>query len=234
MEIEVRDLVRRHGAAFTLRVPFLRVEKGTTFGLVGNNGAGKTTLLKLLLDLIRADEGAVHVGEESVARSTKWKASTGSYLDASFLLDFLTPEEFFDFVGGSYGISKDDVHHRVEGYHRFLGDAVSSRNRYIRDLSMGNAKKVGLVGAMLSRPSLLVLDEPFANLDPASQIRLRDHLKDLNEDAQTTLFLSSHDLGRVTEVCERIAVMDAGRIVNDFATTPDTLPTLQDFFTQLI
>ncbi len=233
MQIDVSGLVKRYGEAFALSIPRLRVGAGETIGLVGNNGAGKTTFLRLVLDLLRADEGYVAIDGERVDRSAGWKAHTGAHLDASFLVDFLTPDEFLRFVASTYGLSEGDVQERLARYRPFLGTGVlASARRYLRDLSTGNQKKVGVVAVLMLRPRLLVLDEPFANLDPRSQIQLKEMLRAANEEHGTTLVLSSHDLLHVTDVCRRVAVLEEGRIVRDEATTAATLRDLEAYFSE--
>ena len=231
MRLEAQDLVKRYGDAFTLSMPELSVEAGTSFGLVGNNGAGKTTFLRLALDLLKPDEGGVLLGGERVADTDGWKKRTSAHLDGSFLIDFLTPDEFLNFVGSTYDLPPDEVEHRVAPYRSFFTDEVlGQKARYIRDLSTGNAKKVGVVAALLPQPELLVLDEPFANLDPRSQIQLKDLLRRQRAEHGTTMIISSHDLLHVTDVCERIAVLDDGRIVRDEPTTEETLKALEAYF----
>jgi ABC-2 type transport system ATP-binding protein len=231
MTIEVTDLVKRQGQRFTLNVPWLYIGAGETFGLVGNNGAGKTTLLRLLLDLSKPDRGQVLYDRQDIASNTDWKLYTGSYLDPSFLLDFLTPDEFFEFVGSTYGLDSAEIQRRLELYKPFFNDPVlGQRNKYIRDLSLGNTKKVGIVAAMLVRPKILILDEPFANLDPGSQIRLRHLLRDLNLQYGSTLIVSSHDLAHVTEICERIVLVEHGAIARDIQTSDATLDELERYF----
>ena len=231
MTLDVHHLVKRFGRAFVLSVPELRLETGQTLGLVGNNGAGKTTFLRLVLDLLRPDEGCVTLDGARVDETTDWKKKTGSYLDAGFLIDFLTPTEFLRFVGSTYGLAEDAVDARIAAARPFFTDAIfGPSERYLRDLSTGNAKKVGVLAALMSRPNLLILDEPFANLDPRSQIQLKNMLRRANEVDGTTLIVSSHDLVHVTEVCRRIAVLDAGEVVRDEATTEATLDTLEAFF----
>lgn len=235
MTLDVQQLVKRQGPHFRLDVPALHVASGESFGLVGNNGAGKTTLMRLMLDLTQADSGQVRIGGEDVARSADWKRHTGSFLDPSFLLDFLTPDEFFAFIGSTYELTRAEIEERLEPYRSFFTDPIlGQRGKYIRDLSLGNTKKVGIVAAMLVRPKFLILDEPFANLDPGSQIRLKSLLRRLNEEHGTTLFISSHDLLHVTEVCSRIAILEDGRIVRDLHTSGETLQELERYFTERI
>ncbi len=231
MTVEIRDLVKRYGEHFALHVAALRLDAGEALGLVGNNGAGKTTFLRLLLDLIRADGGHALVGGHHVALDAAWKAHVGSYLDEAFLIDFLRPEEFFGFVGRVYQMPPAQIEAAVSAFENFLPDEALSRTQpLIRDLSMGNKKKVGLVAALMIRPRLLVLDEPFANLDPGSQIRLKNILRRLRHEHGTTMLISSHDLGHVTDVCERIAILDEGRIVRDMKTSEATLRELEVYF----
>ena len=231
MNVKVFHLVKRYGQHFALHVPELRIASGEALGLVGNNGAGKTTFLRLLLDLIRADDGQVLVDGQNVKQETGWKAHVGAYLDESFLLDFLTPDEFFDFVGSVHEMPASQIDAALTPYQAFLPEqALSSTQPFIRDLSMGNKKKVGLVAAMIPEPRLLILDEPFANLDPGSQFRLKQLLRRLRQDHGTTMLISSHDLGHVTDFCERITLLDDGQIVRDMTTSDATLHELRNYF----
>ena len=231
MNVKVFHLVKRYGQHFALHVSELRIATGEALGLVGNNGAGKTTFLRLILDLIRPDDGHVLVDGQNVAKETAWKAHVGSYLDESFLLDFLTPDEYFHFVGGVYEMSAAQIEAALARYRTFLPEQAFSRIQpYIRDLSTGNKKKVGLVAAMFTEPHLLVLDEPFANLDPGSQIRLKTLLRDLRKEHATTMLISSHDLGHVTDFCERITLLDDGQIARDMTTSDATLRELKHYF----
>ena len=231
MRVEVTQLTKRYSESFALNLPALSINSGETFGLVGNNGAGKTTFLRLLLDLLRADSGTIAIGDWIVSQTDEWKSHIGSYLDESFLLDYLTPLEFFTFVGSLYGLSKADTIQKVEPYRDFLpADALNQSSKYIRDLSTGNAKKVGIVGALFVEPEIVILDEPFANLDPRSQIALKSLLQQMNVNKGSTLLISSHDLAHVTEICERIAVLEQGCIAQEIQTSDATLQELETYF----
>jgi ABC-2 type transport system ATP-binding protein len=228
--IEVKDLVKAYNKTVVLNIPDLKIEKGESFGLVGNNGAGKTTFFRLILDLIVANKGSVCSQGEDVKISTSWKKYTGSYLDEGFLIDFLTPEEYFDFIGSVNNLSKGDIKTFLDQFSDFFNGEILDKKKYIRDLSRGNKQKVGIAAALISDPDVLVLDEPFASLDPTTQIRLKNLLKQLKTDKNVTMLISSHDLNHVTEVCERIVVLDKGNMTHDIQTSSDTLKELESYF----
>jgi ABC-2 type transport system ATP-binding protein len=213
-----------------LDIKELHIEKGESFGLVGNNGAGKTTLFRLILDLIRPETGFVLSKESDVSKSESWKYYTGSYLDRNFLIDFLTPEEYFEFNGRIHGISAEDLKAFLASMEDFFNEEVLGRKKFIRDLSKGNQQKIGVAAALMAEPEVIILDEPFNGLDPSSQIRLINMLNKLKNEKQTTLLISSHDLNHVTEVCNRIAILEKGIIVKDLKTSENTLKDLQSYF----
>lgn len=228
--IQVSDLTKNYNNITVLDVPSLAIPQGESFGLVGNNGAGKTTLFRLILDLIEANSGQVRIDDQPVARNDEWKKLVGSFLDESFLIDFLTPDEYFKFVGKLYGRSEGDITGFLEGFSEFFNGEILGNKKLIRDLSKGNQKKVGIAAALLGDPKILILDEPFTALDPSSQIRLKRYLNELQESKSITMLISSHDLNHVTEVCKRTVVLEKGKIVRDIATSEDTLKELESYF----
>ncbi len=231
MDVSIQSLTKRYGSKVALDLPALDIASGETFGLVGSNGAGKTTFLRLALDLLRPTTGSVSINGRTVSDSIEWKAQTSSYLDESFLIEFLTADEYLAFVGAAYGYSRRETLEALKPYQAFYPDETFGETRlYIREMSAGNAKKIGLIAAMFTAPHLLVLDEPFANLDPRSQIRLKSLLRTLNETMGTTTIVSSHDLLHVTDVCRRIAILEQGQIVRDMNTSEGTLIDLQRYF----
>lgn len=228
--IEVKNLIKKYGGVAVLDIPDLDIHKGESFGLVGNNGAGKTTLFSLILDLRRATNGFVLIKDHDVSKTENWKNFTGSYIDENFLIDFLTPEEYFKFIANLHGLSKGDLKDFYVKYDDLFAGEILGKKKYIRELSKGNQKKVGVAGALLSKPEVLVLDEPFSNLDPSSQIRLKNILKNMKSEDSVTMLISSHDLNHVTEVCDRIAILDRGNIVHDLQTSNKTLEELEQYF----
>lgn len=226
--INIKNLSKSYQGKTVLNIDHLEIPSGERFGLVGNNGAGKTTLFSLLLDLIKASSGEVQIQGVKVAGSQDWKQFTGAYLDENFLIGFLTPEEYFYFVGDLYGMNKADVSTFLEQFDNFFHEEVLRQGKYIRDLSKGNQKKVGIAAALLGDPEVIILDEPFANLDPSSQIKLKSLIKELGR--EKTILISSHDLTHVTEVCERIVVLERGEITRDIRTESQTLQELEVYF----
>ncbi|MCF8296690.1 MAG: ABC transporter ATP-binding protein [Saprospiraceae bacterium] len=228
--IEIKNLKKIYGSVAVVNIPELKIGKGESFGLVGNNGAGKTTLFRMILDLVRPNSGYAKSKDINVRESEEWKKYTGSYLDESFLIDFLTPEEYFEFIGNLHGMSKGDVSEFIGKFEDIFHDEITGKKKYIRELSKGNQKKVGIVASLLANPEIIVLDEPFANLDPSTNIKLIKLLRKIKEEKKITMLISSHDLNHITEVCDRICVLDKGKIVHDIETNEHTLKTLEEYF----
>ncbi|MDC1533933.1 ABC transporter ATP-binding protein [Polaribacter sp.] len=228
--ITIDNISKKYGKAVVLNVETITIPKGQSFGLVGNNGAGKTTLFNILLDLIRPTTGKITNNNVEVNTSEDWKNFTGSFIDESFLIGYLTPEEYFEFVGDLRGMNKADVTAFIAKFDVFFNDEIIGKKKYLRDLSKGNQKKSGIAAALMGAPQVVVLDEPFANLDPTTQIRLKKILKELTDNKEITLLVSSHDLSHVTEVCDRIVVLDKGIVVKDIETSTATLQELESYF----
>lgn len=224
------DLSKKYDQNIVLQIESLEIPKGQTFGLVGNNGAGKTTFFNLLLDLIEPSTGSISNHNVQVDKSEDWKPFTAAFIDESFLIGYLTPEEYFYFVGELRGMNKADVEDFLTQFVEIFNDEIIGKKKYLRDLSKGNQKKVGIVAALLGNPEVIILDEPFANLDPTTQIRLKKMLRSLSIDSNQTILISSHDLGHITEVCDRIVVLDKGIVVNDIKTSAETLMELERYF----
>lgn len=228
--IEIHKLTKTYGEVTVLNIEGLEIPKGQSFGLVGNNGAGKTTLFSLMLDLIQPTTGHIMNNGVQVDQSEGWKPFTSAFIDESFLIGYLTPEEYFYFIGELRGQNKNDVDILLAGFEDFFHGEILGQKKYLRDLSKGNQKKVGIVASFIGSPAVIILDEPFANLDPTTQIRLKGIIKQLAANREVTVLVSSHDLIHVTEVCERIVVLNKGEVVNDIKTSAQTLKELEVFF----
>lgn len=228
--IKAENLSKSYSGVQVLNVPNLEIPKGQSFGLVGNNGAGKTTFFSLLLDLIQPTTGNISNNEVVVNKSEDWKPFTSSFIDESFLIGYLTPEEYFYFVGDLRNRNKADVDALMSQFDDIFHGEILGQKKYLRDLSKGNQKKAGIAAALIGNPEVIILDEPFANLDPTTQIRLKEFIKELTKNRNVTVLISSHDLMHVTEVCERIVVLDKGEIVKDLETSEATLKELENHF----
>ncbi|MBP5770220.1 MAG: ABC transporter ATP-binding protein [Bacteroidaceae bacterium] len=222
MELQIQNLKKCYGEKVALDLPELTIGSGELVGLVGNNGAGKTTLLRLILDLIKADEGRVLSGGVDVSataasgrESETWKSYTGSFVDGRFLIDFYTPEEYFTLIGRLYGIPQDTVDTRLKDYEQLMHDEILGTHKYLRDFSEGNRQKIGIIGAMFINPKVLLLDEPFNYLDPSSQIVVARLIQKMNRELGTTVLISSHNLSFVSDISSRILLLEKGRLIKD-------------------
>jgi len=230
--LEISNLKKTYADRTVVNIEALQIHTGETIGLVGNNGAGKTTLFRMLLDLIRPTEGQVLSKGTDVAGNDQWKDYTASYLDEGFLIDYLTAEEYFVFIGSLHQMSVADVQEYLKQYTEFFNGEILGRGKYIRDFSKGNQNKVGIAAGLMQQPELLILDEPFANLDPTTQIRLKGMVKNLKQERNMTTLISSHDLNHVTDVCDRIILLEKGLIIKDLQTNENTLQELEAYFSE--
>ena len=228
--ISITNLSKIYNGVSVLDIDELKIHKGQAIGLVGNNGAGKTTLFSLLLDLIQPTSGYILSDEIKVSESEDWKPFTSAFVDESFLIGYLTPEEYFYFIGELRGQNKADIDALMASYSDFFNGEAIGQKKYLRDLSKGNQKKVGIVAALIGNPEVVILDEPFANLDPSTQIRLKKIIKQLADDPNTTVLVSSHDLQHVTEVTQRVVLLEKGKVVMDKEKTAGTFAELENYF----
>ncbi len=228
--IQVKNLSKVYGGNTVLSIDNLDIPKGESFGLVGNNGAGKTTFFSLLLDLIQPSTGQILNHDIEVNKSEAWKPFTAAFIDETFLIGYLTAEEYFYFIGELRGQSKADIDAFITGFEDFFNGEILNNKKFLRDLSKGNQKKVGIVAALIGNPEVIILDEPFANLDPTTQIRLKRILKELAAAGDKTILVSSHDLQHTVEVSNRIVVLEKGVVVKDIQTSAETLKELESFF----
>ena len=230
--IKVEGIRKQYNTVVALDITAMEILPGESLGLIGNNGAGKTTFFRLILDLIEPTQGLIFSKQSPVSQSESWKNYTGSYLDEGFLIDYLSPVEYFDFIGYLHGMDAESIDHFFNHLDGFATEELWKNRKPIRTLSKGNKSKVGIMAALMGNPEIVILDEPFAHLDPSSQISLKKLLKRISTEQQVTLLVSSHDLAHVTEVCNRIVLLESGLVIRDFATTPDTLRELEAYFTR--
>ncbi len=228
MKIIIDNLKKTFGDKTAVDISHYEIEDGQILGLVGNNGAGKSTLFRLILDLVKADAGRVLMqpsvdeqneglahGTVDVSATEEWKDWTGAFVDESFLIDYLTPDEYFQFIGRISGRTQEEVNEFLAEHEQFMAGEVTGQKKLIRNLSAGNKQKVGIIGAMLLQPKVLILDEPFNFLDPSSQSAIKRLLRDYNTQTGATILVSSHNLQHTVDICPRIALLEHGVIIRD-------------------
>ena len=216
VSVKLDNIKKTFGDKVVLDIPEFTINQGDIMGLVGNNGAGKTTLFRIILDLLQPDKGGKASINEFVTNECEdWKDITGAYIDPGFLIDFLTPEEYFDFIAKVNNIGKDEVAEHLQKFEHFMGGEVIGQNKLIRNLSAGNQQKVGIIAAMLHKPGLLILDEPFNFLDPSSQLAMKRILEEYNRETGATILVSSHNLSHTLDICSRVTLLEHGHILKD-------------------
>jgi len=215
--IAITNLKKQFGETTACNIPSFTINDGDVLGLVGNNGAGKTTLFRLMLDLLKPDCGDVSLDGINPATSEAWKESTSAHIDEGFLIDYLTPEEYFAFLGKISNMTQAAVEQQLSQFEHFAGDEVFGKNKLIRNLSAGNKQKVGIMAALLRTPKTVILDEPFNFLDPSSQNSLKHLLTDYNKRTGATILISSHNLQHTIDISTRIALLEKGQIIRDLA-----------------
>ncbi len=228
--ISIESLTKKYGNQSVVDIARLTISPGESFGVVGNNGAGKTTLFRMIVDLIRPTQGSVSINGTNVQGNDGWKSYVGSFLDENFLISYLNPEEYFEFIGGLHHYSGEDLRLFYEKFETFFHGEVLGKKKSISELSKGNQKKVGIAAAFMGNPQVIILDEPFENLDPTSQIRLKELLKSERQARNLTCLISSHDLNHVTEICDRIVILEKGLPIRDMRTSESALSELEAYF----
>ena len=227
--LSVKNVQKSFKKKQALNIERLDIEKGELIGIVGNNGAGKTTLFRAILDLLKLDSGVIWIGDDVVAGSMHWKKMLHAFLDESFLIEFLKPNEYFEFIGKTLGMDKKQVKAQLDLYPELHNEDILESSKLIRELSTGSKVRVGLLATLLGDPEMILLDEPYAHLDPSSQAKLSKLIKQLNEKG-TTVILSSHNLHNVAQICSRIVLIEAGEVIKDEAVSDRVITEVNQYF----
>lgn len=231
MEIHISNIQKQYNKKTILDIDNLKIEKGEIIGLIGNNGAGKTTLLRIILDLVKPEKGTVYLRKKNVRSYEDWGNYTSAYLDTGFLIDFLTPEEYFHLILNSHNKDKDVYNGMLKDLKPFMNNEILDQNKYIQELSAGNKQKVGLIGSLLPEPEILLLDEPFNFLNPTSRFFIQKYLASFNKKISSTIIISSHDLDSLYKLATRIILIEQGRIIKDYhKSDEDTKKELKIYF----
>lgn len=239
--VVARDLVRTFGQKVAVNHLNLAVRTGEFYGFLGPNGAGKSTTIKMMVGLLRPSSGSVWVGGVDVWNNPlAARALMGVLPEYLNLYERLSGREFITFAGHMYGVADSDIRLRMEDLLAIL-DLVADADKLIVDYSVGMRKKIALAAAILHRPQVLFLDEPFEGIDPVSSRAVRDLLHDLTRRG-TTIFFSSHIMEVVERLCTRVGIINQGVLVAEGtlqelrqrASGDNKDATLEDIFLNVI
>lgn len=226
--IEMRDIVkafgkatpgwpwRRHGASVTLAVDrvSLEVRSGEIFGVLGPNGSGKSTLIRMLSTLLIPDSGQILVcGHDAVAQTRRVQRLINRVSVEAAFFKKLSPLENLAYGARLYGLSGAGAQTEMRRLLSRLGIGQKAMNHPMEEMSRGMQQKVAIARALLTHPPVLLLDEPTTGLDPRSKREVQAVIRELSKAEGTTILLTTHDMGEAEALCDRIAIMDLGRIV---------------------
>jgi ABC-2 type transport system ATP-binding protein len=227
--LKIASLKKRISETFELSIDNLKLDEGEIVAIIGNNGSGKTLLLNSILNNISLDSGNIEIYMIN-NKLEKWKKITGVYVNKNYLLDFMTPIEFFKFIGSFYNISIKDIHNKLENYQYFLGfEHNTFNNKVISKLSRGTKDKIGIIAALFIEPKLLILDEPFSHLDTPASLNLLELLNSINKQFKTTQIITSPDLNNLSVICTRIILMEKGTIKYNFPNNLENLSIINKY-----
>jgi len=219
--ISTRKLTKKFGEITALNNLTLDVDYGVTFGLLGPNGAGKTTTVRLLNCIIKPTSGDADVDGISIKEGEKVKARTGLLPEQPGVFGKLTPVEFLEFIGALYSVTPAILNDRIEELIEMF-DLEERRNDLLETYSRGMKQKMLLASALVSDPTILFLDEPTSNLDPEASKMVKDLIKELSKKLERTVFICSHMLPLVEEICDRIGIIVKGALLFE-GTIPEIL-----------
>jgi ABC-2 type transport system ATP-binding protein len=191
----------------------LEVNEGETFGLLGPNGAGKTTTVRLLNCIIKPTSGSATVnGYNLLKEENEVKRITGLLAESPGLYEKLSAYEFLEFIGALYEVSSDVLSERIDDLLKLFG-LYERRDYLLEGYSRGMKQKILLASALIHDPSVLFLDEPTSMLDPRAALMVKDLIKKLADTAEKTIFICSHILPVVEELCDRIGIINQGKLI---------------------
>jgi ABC-2 type transport system ATP-binding protein len=214
-EVVVSGLTKNFGDLVAVNQIELNVPEGTIFGLLGPNGAGKSTTIRLLCTLLRPTGGSATMGGfDIVENPVEVRQITGVLPEEGnhTVYPSLTAYENLVYFAKLYGVPKDEIHDRIEELLTFM-ELMDRKDDKAGELSTGNRQRLALCRSILHRPRILLLDEPTSALDPIAAKRVRELILSLAEKYKQTFFINSHNLPEVQRVCDRIAIIDEGKIL---------------------
>ncbi len=211
--IEVNNLTKMFGKFTAVDDISFDVKKGEIFGLLGPNGAGKSTTLRVLSTLARPTKGTATIGGYDIVKSdTKVRELIGIVSEKMIMYNRLTAKENLWFFGSLFNIPKDTLNKRIDVLLELV-QLTQWKNSQVGTFSTGMRQRMNVVRALLNMPQVLFLDEPTLGLDPQSSVEIREFIKKLNRENGTTVVLTTHMMVDADLLCDRIAIVDHGKIV---------------------
>jgi len=212
--VEASSLSKSFGDTLALKNLTLNIEAGQVFGLLGPNGSGKSTFMKTMVGLIKPTSGSTKIfGKDPQAESLAVRSMVGYVPESARLYEFLTAREYLDFVADLYGVPLQAKGERI-GQFLEAFELKGREDEMISGFSQGMKQKVAIIGALIHRPKLLIMDEPLNGLDPRSAKIVKDLLNKLAAEGVTTIF-STHILEIAQAICNRVAIMYRGELLSE-------------------
>lgn len=209
LRVEYRSRELKQATKVALKGLNLTVEPGEVFGFLGPNGAGKTTTMNVLLGYVNATGGAAYLFDVNV-REPIARQRIGYLPELTYYYKFLTAEELLRFYARIFEIPKSEIETRINQLLKLV-ELEHARKRPIRTYSKGMQQRAGLAQALINNPDLLLLDEPTSGLDPLGRMKVREIIQRLKNEGKT-VFFSSHELGEVETICDRVAILHEGEL----------------------
>jgi len=209
LRVEFRNPQGGQGSKVALQGLNLTVHAGEVFGFLGPNGAGKTTTMNVLLGYVNATSGSAYLFGVNV-REPIARQRIGYLPELTYYYKFLTAEELLRFYAKIFGIPKDETEKRIDSVLKLV-ELEHARKRLIKTYSKGMQQRAGLAQALINNPDLLILDEPTSGLDPVGRMKVREIILRLKNEGKT-VFFSSHELGEVESMCDRVAILNQGEL----------------------
>lgn len=236
--IEILHLCKQFGNIRAVDDLTLKIPKGEIFGFLGPNGAGKTTTIKLMTGLLKPTSGRIFIGGYNL--ETEYllaKRLIGYVPDIPYLYDKLTGREFLNFIADLYSLN-GSLRKKIQEFLE-LFELIPYKDQLIEGYSHGMRQKLVYASILLHMPEVIIIDEPLVGLDPRSSRLIKDILKGLSLKEERTIFISTHTLGLCEELCDRVGIIDKGRLIaqgtiDELRGLLKTNGSLEDIFFGLI
>ncbi|MGD2066354.1 MAG: ABC transporter ATP-binding protein [Candidatus Bathyarchaeota archaeon] len=211
--IEVRELTKKFNGFTAVDHVSFDVKEGEVFGLLGPNGAGKTTIIRMLSTLTRPTEGTARIGGyDIIKRDNKVRQLVGLVSEKMIMYDRLTAEENLRFFGKLYNIPTKELNQRIDEQLELV-QLSKWKNAKVGTFSTGMRQRMNVIRALLNTPKVLFLDEPTLGLDPQSTVEVREFVRKINRENNTTIILTTHMMNEADILCDKIGIIDHGKIV---------------------